>query len=1277
MPGTTRYSATFDRTYEEEERASSGISNGMRRSRSQSWQANLGLDDRPYTPLGNSRPSPRSSSTDNGPAKPAETIPTRTLSKPVVKTHNNPFQFVKVGSSPLYRKAEEQLKKVKEVKKVEVLKEEEEEWQSNLDSWKSRRRKMSEDVFRRQEEIRQFEQEQQQQNEQANQRKIKTFSEMVESRQHRGRTLSLCLLSSPLDLQKWELENNASKSNGTNSYSEGSEENSAVNSEDEGVGVKGMMHRSFMNKKSQSTESILNNNSSASKHKFFELNGNGLHHSNGNYFDSGLESISSSHRAGDTPDSCSDFSQDSGSCLDCDSPRASGLIGVNVLEEFNLKNQQSYDTHSASTKKAGVKSKPSDCFNHNNVEREYDLLTDKNETVSSVSDGLDVSHFESPDSSICNGNKSPVNASLNKMNDVFSSTASQSSSSSDQIESFNGKHERSIESENEVFVDDFVELNNNEKIAFPNSLKLADKNISSQSPITQTDLFAIKVATMVQTIDEVNDEATDLLESKNSTLNPPFPSLSCVPESEISIASESLSETSVRTVLDTEEENTNVVVKIKKPKNKNAKKKKTSTNAIKENGKAGVTNKEDDLNIVFQTHNVKGSNSSLSDPTKLDFQTKNQNVLKDVPPVEQVAEEMERLILQQLEEEEKAKELSMKMTSENGNEFQEHALVFRSRSAEPPKEKPPPPPSSENEIPKSTSLKRVNSTKRIKKELCKRRSNFLGIENDGNSVCDEFSIPPPPGLEQILKAEMELDRESRRRLESATTERLILEENEIRKREQEIIDSLESEERQKQLIINCDELNDIKSDCTEVCDIMKEEEDRIEILKEERKRMEKERILSEEQRLRLIEEKQLKDREEMIRKQEANKSTSAEFSAPLLFDTAIISNATNIVSSPSETKLNVGGDGETIKTVSAPNDQTKSTSLEEPVTVNRPIVPPKPLKKKEAIRKERERLRQEQEALVREREEHRRKLKEEEELLKTHQNINAHEAPVSRIGPLPSLIKPAYTPQLTSPNSAQPSARENTAITSRIYPSTQNGSKCAEPVQQTVSKRNKPIPPPKKTIKSELRSQQKMPSVKKQDPLTENKYNQNHWLIQEAEMRRITELKERQRASQFPNSQTHLAEDAVCSVTHMAPVLPPGVQLNNPVHEKTWNYGHSIMPVKKYPPPVTSDKALGAYSTDVPPAKPSRVVPLERPEQMLSVSGRKRCSHCSEELGRGAAMIIESLQLYYHIHCFQCCVCQAQLGNGSCGTDVRVRNNKLHCHNCYSNDEAGLKFSQV
>ena len=62
--------------------------------------------------------------------------------------------------------------------------------------------------------------------------------------------------------------------------------------------------------------------------------------------------------------------------------------------------------------------------------------------------------------------------------------------------------------------------------------------------------------------------------------------------------------------------------------------------------------------------------------------------------------------------------------------------------------------------------------------------------------------------------------------------------------------------------------------------------------------------------------------------------------------------------------------------------------------------------------------------------------------------------------------------------------------------------------------------------------------------------------------------------------------------------------------------------------------------------------------------------------GRGAAMIIESLRLFYHIGCFRCCVCGIALGNGTAGTDVRVRNNHLHCHDCYSNDE-GITESQL
>lgn len=84
----------------------------------------------------------------------------------------------------------------------------------------------------------------------------------------------------------------------------------------------------------------------------------------------------------------------------------------------------------------------------------------------------------------------------------------------------------------------------------------------------------------------------------------------------------------------------------------------------------------------------------------------------------------------------------------------------------------------------------------------------------------------------------------------------------------------------------------------------------------------------------------------------------------------------------------------------------------------------------------------------------------------------------------------------------------------------------------------------------------------------------------------------------------------------------------------------------------------------------------ENDDKILSVSGKKKCSHCNNELGRGAAMVIESLGLLYHIDCFKCCVCHTKLGDGFKGTDVRVRKYKLHCQNCFSSED-GVKFSCV
>ncbi|KAM8847702.1 LIM and calponin homology domains-containing protein 1-like isoform 1-T1 [Synchiropus picturatus] len=79
-----------------------------------------------------------------------------------------------------------------------------------------------------------------------------------------------------------------------------------------------------------------------------------------------------------------------------------------------------------------------------------------------------------------------------------------------------------------------------------------------------------------------------------------------------------------------------------------------------------------------------------------------------------------------------------------------------------------------------------------------------------------------------------------------------------------------------------------------------------------------------------------------------------------------------------------------------------------------------------------------------------------------------------------------------------------------------------------------------------------------------------------------------------------------------------------------------------------------------PPPSDSQPPPPNR-----SVSGKKLCSSCGQPLGKGAAMIIETLSLYFHINCFKCGVCKGQLGDTSTGTDVRIRNGLLNCHPCY------------
>lgn len=98
-------------------------------------------------------------------------------------------------------------------------------------------------------------------------------------------------------------------------------------------------------------------------------------------------------------------------------------------------------------------------------------------------------------------------------------------------------------------------------------------------------------------------------------------------------------------------------------------------------------------------------------------------------------------------------------------------------------------------------------------------------------------------------------------------------------------------------------------------------------------------------------------------------------------------------------------------------------------------------------------------------------------------------------------------------------------------------------------------------------------------------YNQNHWLIQEAEFRRQLDS------------------------------IEPGQRMKN------------------------------GNSTTVA-APPANGISHPKGNGYLSVSGKKKCSSCGDELGKGcAAMVVESLSLYYHINCFRCSVCNIQLGS--------------------------------
>ncbi|NXL94610.1 LMO7 protein, partial [Alectura lathami] len=128
--------------------------------------------------------------------------------------------------------------------------------------------------------------------------------------------------------------------------------------------------------------------------------------------------------------------------------------------------------------------------------------------------------------------------------------------------------------------------------------------------------------------------------------------------------------------------------------------------------------------------------------------------------------------------------------------------------------------------------------------------------------------------------------------------------------------------------------------------------------------------------------------------------------------------------------------------------------------------------------------------------------------------------------------------------------------------------------------------------------------------------------------------------------------------------LSSSQDLNRPV--STSNRAYMCTPSSAKAPPV----APSARAPPVSQAAPRVQSPVSASQpgsqtRSRSVSGKKICSYCNNVLGKGAAMIIESLGLCYHLHCFKCVACGCDLGGSRSGAEVRIRNNKLFCNDCY------------
>ncbi|XP_028139118.1 uncharacterized protein LOC114333446 [Diabrotica virgifera virgifera] len=1178
------------------------------------------------------------------------------------KPATNPLQFIKVAPCPLFQKAHEQIKKVEEIKREEKeMRTEIEDWQTNLDNWKSSRRKRQEHIIERVVEVKKLTE--QEENEKSR-RKSKTFNEMMEERSRGRHKFNIPLYEDDSnDLSDYGIGSSSSKTNSikdvdtddsssildekdnhtfdlsstkgnssTSNQSQSEDETNTTKNEPISVNKNNTFTKTYTSTFSTSLSSNKSKPVSLSKPSIFETNSyqepkekQYTYEGAIQDYRSRIQTINSEDSSRFKPKEQTEVFLPKGEIF-----KRKGLFESNIeISQLETPSSRRLSEDFVNTRSIKDRLKSFEQIND-----QYPKTVDKSEIQVSVRQRLQ-SLNKSNETDSTNNNLTRTN-----INKIYLLNKSNSSNSFESKKSWNSD-DRCFSPETELYVNKLNMFNRD-----LDNLMINKSLDESYAPsISSTELTCI---------------SSDREDSGIHTGD-----VSCsVSQADESVDVEIATNINERLNEDTQFEKDLAQFQADMEKLKPVDKNENIFNQNKKITQGGdiivmpITKEIIDTTIEFLETCRQDSSENLTPQEPI-----NKNIVMPLPVTKP-----KPVIYENVD----VKKLGPALDFITSDFVLDASFSdFNPPHIEPPKVKPPPPPPLDKPV--HDSVKRANSTKRIKKELDIKRSSFLGLDEPSND--EDISLEKPPDLSKYFPNMQKLDKSTEKkfpggvlskvesqdsgldldkgRLSSDTwcssvgdsgtpsherqvseqTNSITSEEDEITKKEREIIELVEKEEQYRDIVdyLNKEPVNkgfnsekdsayepslgseQFDSPCfnTQHSDFLDQDSE----------------VLKVEQELRQLELEELeRQRENMLFRESRAKAHlhnrhSLENLADKMYPCYLYENHMDCRKSMPELAI-----------------QNASLDYGRSLPTNQSCA-------YENIRDLEMRGYVQPGALV-------------------DGNLGI---PVDSRKSMPDLQQ-VY--KKSSPEHQRPLVKQSTRIPLEHRKSMPELQLDMNPLAFKTPKASAIPPKPLRAKEWAIYDQQSSQPVSKQlgvlhrrDKWHHSKsnsegrnYNQ-HWLIQEAELRRISDQQKNLVTARHPTRPRNPAR-----ITNE--MIQPSVQRSEPIYKD--DYIQNTF--RNHPQSVNHALPTVAYS---PPS-----MPKESQDRILSVSGKKKCSYCGNELGRGAAMIVESLGLFYHMDCFKCCVCHVKLGDGMMGTDVKVRNQKLHCHNCYSSDD-GVKFSCV